>query len=243
MPTHLTLTCTYSLTHFLTYSPTPAMRHRRRGRKLGRNPSHQRAMLRNLASALFLTERDAELEQNEPKVKGRIITTVAKAKEVRPLVEKCITVAKKSIAAEEAAREYDTDADRGTEEWKSWRQSERWQQWNATIAPAVAARRRCLQLLGDKQAVRVLFEEVAPRFEDRPGGYTRILKLATPRLGDAGPRAILEFVGVHDRVVERSERPAFEDEIEEEHAEPEQESASAETAEGEAEEQGEEKKE
>jgi large subunit ribosomal protein L17 len=190
------------------------MRHRRRGRKLGRNPSHQRAMLRNLASALFLTERDAELDDNQPKIKGRIITTLAKAKEVRPIVEKCITVARKSIAAEDAAREFETSAERGSEEWKSWRKSDRWQEWNAAIAPAVAARRRCLRLLGDKQAVRVLFEDVAPRFEDRPGGYTRILRLAKPRLGDSGPRAILEFVGVHDRVLERSERPAFDDEDE-----------------------------
>ena len=52
-----------------------------------------------------------------------------------------------------------------------------------------------IQLLGDKHAARILFEKIAPRFTDRPGGYTRILKLATPRLGDAGPRAILEFVG------------------------------------------------
>ena len=69
------------------------MRHRRRGRKLGRNPNHQRALLRSLASALFLTERDAEDEPNKPKVKGRIITTIEKAKEVRPLVERCITLA------------------------------------------------------------------------------------------------------------------------------------------------------
>ena len=55
---------------------------------LGRCPSHQRALLRNLASALFLTERDADLDDNRPKVKGRIITTLQKAKEVRPLVEK-----------------------------------------------------------------------------------------------------------------------------------------------------------
>ena len=52
--------------------------------------------------------------------------------------------------------------------------------------------------------------EIAPRFEDRPGGYTRILKLAKPRLGDAGTRAILEFVGRNDRVRRRAERPAFE---------------------------------
>ena len=63
------------------------------------------------------------------------------------------------------------------------------------MAPAVAARRRVVMLIGDKQAARILFERIAPRFTDRPGGYTRILKLATPRLGDAGPRAVLEFVG------------------------------------------------
>ena len=188
------------------------MRHRRRGRKLGRNPNHQRALLRNLASALFLTERDAEYDENKPKVKGRIVTTIAKAKEVRPLVEKCITVARRGLAAEQAAGEFGADADRGTESWKSWRESDRWSKWNAAVAPAVAARRRCLRLLGDKHAVRVLFDEVAPRFADRPGGYTRILRLAKPRLGDAGTRAILEFVGVRDRVVQRSVRPTFEGE-------------------------------
>ncbi|MCI0333587.1 MAG: 50S ribosomal protein L17 [Planctomycetes bacterium] len=188
------------------------MRHRRRGRKLGRNPKHQRALLRHLASALFLTERDAEYDENKPKVKGRIITTLPKAKEVRPLVEKCITVARRGLVAEEAAEEFAAGAERGTDSWKSWRTSGKWREWNTAIAPAVAARRRCLQLLGDKQAVSVLFDEVAPRFTDRPGGYTRILKLAKPRLGDAGDRAILEFVGVRDRVVQRSVRPTFEGE-------------------------------
>jgi large subunit ribosomal protein L17 len=67
-------------------------------------------------------------------------------------------------------------------------------------------------MLGDKQAVTVLLSTVAPRFRDRRGGYTRIVKLAQPRLGDAGPRAILEFVGVRDRKVERSQKPAFSDE-------------------------------
>lgn len=187
------------------------MRHRRAGRKLGRNPKHQRALLRSLASALFLTERDAEFDPNPPKVKGRIITTITKAKEVRPLVEKCITVAKKGLLAEEAARPHGTEAERNSEQWKKWRESDKWKSWSAAIAPAVAARRRCLQLLGDKAAVRALFDEVAGRFADRPGGYTRIIRLAKPRLGDAGTQAILEFVGVRDRVVQRSQKPAFEE--------------------------------
>jgi large subunit ribosomal protein L17 len=187
------------------------MRHLKRGRKLGRNPKHQRALLRSLASALFLTERDAEFDPNPPKVKGRIITTITKAKEVRPLVEKCITIARKALAAEEAASQHGTKAERGSGEWKSWREGSKWSAWNAAIAPAVAARRRCLQLLGDKGAMRALFDEVAPRFADRPGGYTRIVRLAKPRLGDAGERVILEFVGVRDRVVQKSQKPSFEE--------------------------------
>jgi large subunit ribosomal protein L17 len=168
-------------------------------------------LLRNLASALFLTERDAEFDNNKPKVKGRIITTISKAKEVRPLVEKCITIARRSMGAFDAAIEFETTADRGSDEYNSWRSSDQWRRWNAAMAPAVSARRRCLKLLGDKQAVHVLFDEVAPRFVDRPGGYTRILRLPKPRLGDAGTRVILEFVGVRDRVVQRSIKPAFED--------------------------------
>jgi len=187
------------------------MRHRRTGRKLGRNPKHQRALLRSLASALFLTERDAEFDPNPPKVKGRIITTITKAKEVRPLVEKCITIAKKARLAEEEAARHGTNAERNSEPWKKWRESDQWKAWSAAIAPAVAARRRCLQLLGDKAAVRALFDEVADRFADRPGGYTRIVRLAKPRLGDAGTQAILELVGVRDRVVQRSQKPAFEE--------------------------------
>jgi large subunit ribosomal protein L17 len=187
------------------------MRHRRKGRKLGRNPNHQRALLRNLASALILTERDAELDDNAPKVKGRIVTTLHKAKEVRPLVEKCVTIARRSLRHQDAADQLETDADRGSDQWRSWRQSDGWQEWNKAIAPVVAARRRALRLLGDKQAVEILFDEIGPRFVDRDGGYTRILKLATPRLGDAGAQAILEFVGKNDRVRQKSEKPAFDD--------------------------------
>lgn len=166
-------------------------------------------MFRNMASSLFLTERDAELDDNEPKVKGRIVTTMPKAKELRPIVERCITIAKRSLAASEAASEFESDAERGSDEWKSWRKSDKYLQWNAKIAPAVAARRRVLRMLGDKEAVAIVFDAVAPRFSDRTGGYTRIMRLAKPRLGDAGERVILEFVGNNDRVSQKAEKPAF----------------------------------
>jgi len=58
--------------------------------------------------------------------------------------------------------------------------------------------------------VQILFSDIAPRFSDRPGGYTRVLRLAKPRLGDAGVRAILEFVGTHDRKRRKAAKPAFE---------------------------------
>lgn len=217
------------------------MRHRRKGRVLGRSPSHRRALLRNLASSLILTERDAEFDDNAPKVKGRVVTTIQKAKEVRPLVEKCITIARRSLKAQSAASEFASKAERNSSEWKTWRQGENWQKWNNAMAPAVAARRRALQLLGSKEAVQILFDEIAPRMADRDGGYTRILKLAQPRLGDAGTQAILEFVGRNDRVKVKSQKPAFEDETETEEApaeetkdEPAEEAASEEVAESEA---------
>ena len=187
------------------------MRHRRRGRTLGRSPSHRKALLKNLASALFLTERDATYDDNAPKVAGRITTTLHKAKEVRPLVEKCITIAKKSLPAAEEARQYEPSAERGTDEWKKWRTSDQWSKWAAARAPVVAARRRVVQLIGDKQAAKILFDTVAVRFTDRPGGYTRIVRLATPRLGDNGERAILELVGKNDRVKRKAEKPSFDE--------------------------------
>jgi len=167
-------------------------------------------MLRNLASALFLTEREVDdLDPNPPAIKGRVVTTLQKAKEVRSLVEKCITIARKGLKHQQEAEQYDTDAERNSDEWKKWRNGDQWQKWNAAIAPAVNARRRAVQLLGDKQAVSILFDTVAPRFEERPGGYTRVLRLATPRLGDAGVRAILEFSDRNTRDVQSSEKPSF----------------------------------
>jgi large subunit ribosomal protein L17 len=186
------------------------MRHRRRGRKLGRHPNHQRALLRNLASALFLTEREVqEWEENKPKTPGRIVTTLQKAKEVRPLVEKCITIARDALPHQESADRLAPDAKRHSEDWRAWRESAEWRQWSRAAAPVVSARRRVLQLLGNKQAMQILFADIAPRYAKRPGGYTRILRLAQPRLGDAGARAILELVGQRDRVKKKAVRPVF----------------------------------
>ena len=117
------------------------MRHLKAGRKLGRNAAHRLALKRNLAKALF--------------EHGRIITTVEKAKEVRPFVEKLITLAKRGD---------------------------------------LHARRLALMRLPDRDVVAKLFKEIGPRFEDRPGGYTRVIKRHERRLGDAGRTAFLELL-------------------------------------------------
>ena len=200
------------------------MRHRRKGRTLGRNSSHRRALLRNLASALFLTERDELFYEgmtqadgvtavNPPRVKGRITTTIHKAKEVRPMIEKCITLAKKAIPHQEAADKLESSADRGSDQWKEWRKTDDGQKWNSEVGQAVNLRRRAFAVLRDKEAVSILFDDIAPRFVDRTGGYTRIIQLANVRLGDAGTQAILEFVGENDRVKKKTtaSKPVIED--------------------------------
>ncbi len=198
------------------------MRHRKKGRRLGRSSSHRKAMLRNLACSLFLTERDPEFYEGmvqsdgttpvkPPRHRGRVVTTLHKAKEVKPLVEKCITIAKKALPHQQAASEFSTDADRNSSDWKKWRESDSWQKWNAAMAPAITARRRIFSILRDREAVEILFDEIAPRYTERPGGYARVLRMATPRLGDAGIQAILELVGNNDRVKQKSEKPSFVD--------------------------------
>jgi large subunit ribosomal protein L17 len=119
------------------------MRHRKRGRGLGRTSAHRVALRRNLVSNLFLVER--------------IRTTPAKAKEVRSLAEKLITLGRKGD---------------------------------------LASFRRALALLDDKFIVRKLFREIAPRYRERPGGYTRILHLprSNNRLGDNAEQVLMELV-------------------------------------------------
>ena len=117
------------------------MRHRVAGKKLGRTTSHRIAMTRNMANSVIEHER--------------IVTTIQKAKAVKPFVEKLVTLSKE---------------------------------------PTQHHRRRAFSALRSKESVQKLFDTLGPRFKERPGGYCRIVRLAKPRLGDNGQRAILEFV-------------------------------------------------
>ncbi len=100
------------------------MRHRKHGRKLGRNASHRKALFRNMASHLIRTVRIDEDDEQKPKVPGRIVTTLAKAKELRPYVEKLITLAVRASQYAKNAEEFDTNAERHSTEWKKWRDSD-----------------------------------------------------------------------------------------------------------------------
>jgi|SRR5215211_281876 len=116
------------------------MRHQRAGRKLGRDSAHRKALYSNLAGALI--------------EHGRVRTTVAKAKAVRPIAEEMITLGRRGD---------------------------------------LHARRRALKFLRSQDVVHKLFSDVGPRFKDRPGGYSRIVKLG-PRQGDSAEMAYLELV-------------------------------------------------
>jgi large subunit ribosomal protein L17 len=116
------------------------MRHNIAGRKLGRVSGHRRALYRNLVTDLLKHEK--------------IVTTEPKAKEVRGLAERMITLGKKS---------------------------------------GLPAYRQALAFVTDKKVTDKIFAELGPRYKERPGGYTRIIKLA-PRLGDGAPMVRLELV-------------------------------------------------
>ena len=126
------------------------MRHRVAHRKLGRVTEHRIAMLRNQATALLRHEH--------------LVTTVPRAKELRPFVERLITIAKRGVAAGDSA------------------------------SRTLNARRLVMQDLQDRAVVTKLFDTLAPRFEARPGGYTRLLRLGY-RKGDSAEIAQVELVG------------------------------------------------
>ena len=126
------------------------MRHAKRGRKFNRTASHRKAMFANLAQALVKHEQ--------------IVTTLPKAKELRPFVEKLITVAKRGVKA------------------------------NEPKGRTLAAKRQVGRDIQNDDVLTKLFGDLAPRFMERPGGYTRILKLGFRR-GDGAETAMVELVG------------------------------------------------
>ena len=148
------------------------MRHLKAGRKLGRNATHRLALKRNLALALFRHER--------------IITTVEKAKEVRPFVEKLITLARKNTLH---ARRL-VIARLGTPS-------------KAEVKPDHDPDKADTRTILTK-----LFNEIAPRFATRPGGYTRIIKRHERRLGDGGKTAFLELLKEGEVKVRAKKAPA-----------------------------------
>jgi large subunit ribosomal protein L17 len=154
------------------------MRHLKAGRKLNRNASHRRSLYRNLTLALIRHER--------------IITTVAKAKAVRPFIEKLITLARKN----------DLHARRLV-------LARLGPPSKAEVRPEDAEASKAKPPAGDdRQVILKLFNEIAPRYKDRPGGYLRVLKRTQRRLGDAGETAFLEFVKPGDRPEKKKKTPA-----------------------------------
>ena len=160
------------------------MRHRVKGKKLNRNASHRRAMFRNLVLGL-LSKYDADGANG-----GRIVTTLPKAKAVRPIVDKLVTLGKRAAVL---LASVPIIPDRGSPEWQKWRASPDWHVWAKAVAPAVCMRRRAFSLLRSDRAVRVLFDDVALHFVDRLGGYTRVVRLPSYRVGDSSRLAVLEF--------------------------------------------------
>lgn len=170
------------------------MRHKRRGKKLNRNSSHRHAMLRNMAVSMILSLRADPADQNSM-VGGRIFTTIQKAKFLRPFMERLITLSKRAAIVIKGVHDIPS---RKSSDWDEWRASDRWVDWVDSVSPAVSLRRRAFALLRNDVAVSVLFQSLATRFESRCGGYVRVVRVTTRRIGDSGQVAFIEFVGELD---------------------------------------------
>jgi len=156
------------------------MRHRKSGRQFSRNTSHRRAMLRALTANLVAHER--------------IETTEAKAKELRRVAERMITRARRLGAVAYTPHDKLTVADRARRQ-AAQRQMARFLRRFAVVGQGASEKKIDL--------VEKVFIDLAQRFKDRPGGYTRIMKLGRRR-GDNAPMTLIEFVSDTDPVVEKA---------------------------------------
>lgn len=126
------------------------------------------------------------------------------------MVEKLVTLARnaKKAAQEAGIDDLRSDAERGSDAWREYRKSDKWREFKKVEAPYGTAYRKAFSILRDKEAVDILFNELADKYSDRDGGYTRIVRLAERRLGDAGEQAFIEFVGENDRERVEASAPA-----------------------------------
>lgn len=169
------------------------MRHRNAGKRLSRRSEERTALARNLTSSLF---RQFGADDRE-----FIFTTVTKAKWVKPFVERVITLGVKGYRELQKAADANGTTIAELREQHVTRDKEQRKKFKdfapevqQHLAKALHYRRLVASKLRDPEAVRDLFEKIAPRYLDRPGGYLRVLRTSKIQVGDAAQRAILGFV-------------------------------------------------
>jgi len=173
------------------------MRHRKGGAKLGRTTAHRASTLRHIAYGLF--------------EHGQVVTTMPKAKAVQPMVEKIVTLAKRGDIHSRRLVASKLGGDRASFDWlytaKNASDAEKEQvgklrdhaaQFFELPEGSQVERNRYGELRKAPKLVKHIFERVAPRFRDRPGGYTRIVKLGKHRLGDGTELCVIQFVGAEE---------------------------------------------
>ena len=158
------------------------MNHRRKGRKLNRNASHRLALYRNLSRSLITHES--------------IRTTTPKAKELRGFVEKLVTMAKKAAKVQELIDASSDDAEKKKLRVQQLHYRRQAIMWLGPMAGTGVYDKAGVKVedKANNTVVKKLFTVLGPRFKDRAGGYTRVLKLHERRLGDAGEQSIIEFL-------------------------------------------------
>lgn len=173
------------------------MRHMRAGYRLGRTTAHRTSTLRHIAAGLF--------------EHGQVVTTIPKAKAVQPMVEKIVTLAKRGdlharrlvlskLGGDRRAFDWLYIAKDATDKEKEsvTKLRDHAAQFFDVPESSAVERNRYGEIRKSPKLVKHIFEHVAPRFRDRPGGYTRIVKLGRHRVGDGTELCVIQFVGAEE---------------------------------------------